>query len=88
MTEMSMKITVFKRKGPKETVVREGLADIAEAIRNGKHIDEVHHLRQYYHLMHPRRTEDGRMETSFDFKMTLPRLCFSAEIDKYRKEFP
>ena len=87
MTEMSMKITVFKRKGPKDTVVREGLADIAEAIRNGKHIDEVHHLRQYYHLMHPRRTEDGRMETSFDFKMTLPRLCFSAEIDKYRKEF-
>ena len=82
-----MKITVFKRKGLKETVVREGLADIAEAIRNGKHIDEVHHLRQYYHLMHPRRTEDGRMETSFDFKMTLPRLCFSAEIDKYRKEF-
>ena len=82
-----MKITEFKRKGPKETVVREGLADIAEAIRNGKHIDEVHHLRQYYHLMHPRRTEDGRMETSFDFKMTLPRLCFSAEIDKYRKEF-
>ena len=87
MTEMSMKITVFKRKGPKETVVRESLADIAEAIRNGKHIDEVHHLRQYYHLMHPRRTEDGRMETNFDFKMTLPRLCFSAEIDKYRKEF-
>ena len=87
MTEMSMKITEFKRKGPKETVVRESLADIAEAIRNGKHIDEVHHLRQYYHLMHPRRTEDGRMETSFDFKMTLPRLCFSAEIDKYRKEF-
>ena len=82
-----MKITVFKRKGPKETVVRESLADIAESIRNGKHIDEVHHLRQYYHLMHPRRTEDGRMETSFDFKMTLPRLCFSAEIDKYRKEF-
>ena len=82
-----MKITVFKRKGPKETVVREGLADIAEAIRNGKHIDEVHNLRQYYHLMHPRRTEDGRMETNFDFKMTLPRLCFSAEIDKYRKEF-
>ena len=87
MTEMSMKITEFKRKGPKETVVRESLADIAEAIRNGKHIDEVHHLRQYYHLMHPRRTEDGRMETNFDFKMTLPRLCFSAEIDKYRKEF-
>ena len=87
MTEMSMKITVFKRKGLKETVVREGLADIAEAIRNGKHIDEVHNLRQYYHLMHPRRTEDGRMETNFDFKMTLPRLCFSAEIDKYRKEF-
>ena len=69
-----MKITVFKRKGPKETVVREGLADIAEAIRNGKHIDEVHHLRQYYHLMHPRRTEDGRMETSFDFKIPKSRI--------------
>ena len=72
MTEMSMKITVFKRKGPKETVVREGLTDIAEAIRNGKHIDEVHHLRQYYHLMHPRRTEDGRMGRDRQIQKRIP----------------
>ena len=26
------------------------------------------------------------MKTNFDFKLMLPRLCFAAEIDKYRKE--
>ncbi len=81
-----MKVTVYKRKGNKETVVREELLKVVEAIATGEHISEIHRLRQYYHLMSPRWTEDGRMKTNLDFKMTLPRLCFAAEIDKYRKE--
>ena len=81
-----MKVTVYKRKGNKETVVREELLKVVEAIATGEHISEIHRLRQYYHLMSPRWTEDGRMKTNLDFKMNLPRLCFAAEIDKYRKE--
>ncbi|MBR1503441.1 MAG: DUF3874 domain-containing protein [Prevotella sp.] len=81
-----MKVTVFKRKGTKETVVREDMNTIVDAISGGKYVDEVHRLRQYYHLMSPHWTEDGKMKTNFDFKLTLPRLCFAAEIDKYRKE--
>ncbi|MBQ6767298.1 MAG: DUF3874 domain-containing protein [Prevotella sp.] len=81
-----MKVTVYKRKGNKETVVREELLKVVEAIATGEHISEIHRLRQYYHLMSPRWTEDERMKTNLDFKMTLPRLCFAAEIDKYRKE--
>ena len=81
-----MKVTVFKRKGTKETVVREELDTIVDAISGGKYVNEVHRLRQYYHLMSPHWTEDGKMKTNFDFKLTLPRLCFAAEIDKYRKE--
>ena len=66
--------------------MREELLKVVEAIATGEHISEIHRLRQYYHLMSPRWTEDGRMKTNLDFKMTLPRLCFAAEIDKYRKE--
>ncbi|MBQ8458060.1 MAG: DUF3874 domain-containing protein [Prevotella sp.] len=82
-----MKISVFKRNGNKETVVRTELAEMVETIRGCRHIDEVHQLRQYYHLMHPRRMEDGRMESDFNFKMTLPRLCFAAEIDKLKNVY-
>lgn len=81
-----MKVTVFKRKGTKETVVREDMNTIVDAISGGKYVNEVHRLRQYYHLMSPHWTEDGKMKTNFDFKLMLPRLCFAAEIDKYRKE--
>ena len=48
-----MKVTVFKQKGTKETVVREELDTIVDAISGGKYVNEVHRLRQYYHLMSP-----------------------------------
>ena len=79
-----MKITIFKRKGTKETLVREDIAQVAAMIKDGSHLNEVSDFRLIYPLIHPRRTDDGRMETDFNYKMTLPRLCFAAEIDKYR----
>ena len=79
-----MKISVFKQKGTKETVVREEIGTIVEAICSGKYQDEVRKLREVYPLIHPRRTEDGQMVTDFSYKMTLPRLCFAAEIKKFR----
>ena len=79
-----MKISVFKQKGTKETVVREEIGTIVDAICSGKYQDEVRKLREVYPLIHPRRTEDGQMVTDFSYKMTLPRLCFAAEIKKFR----
>ena len=79
-----MKISVFKQKGTKETVVREEIGTIVEAICSGNYQDEVRKLREVYPLIHPRRTEDGQMVTDFSYKMTLPRLCFAAEIKKFR----
>ena len=61
-----MKVTVFKRKGTKETIVREDMNTIVDAISGGKYVNEVHRLRQYYHLMSPHWTEDGKMKTNFD----------------------
>ncbi len=43
-----MKVTVFKRKGTKETVVREDMNTIVDAISGGKYVNEVHRLRQYW----------------------------------------
>ena len=82
-----MKISVFKQKGNKETVVREEMGTIVEAISSGTYQEEVRKLREIYPLIHPRRTEDGQMETDFNYKMTLPRLCFGAEISKSRNTY-
>jgi hypothetical protein len=42
-----MKVTVFKRKGTKETVVREDIGAIIDAILGGKYVNEVHRLREF-----------------------------------------
>ena len=81
-----MKISFFKQKGNKETIVRHEIDQLAQSISQGEYVHEVHHLREYYHLIHPRRTEDGRMETDFKFRLELPRICFAAEIDNYRRK--
>ena len=81
-----MKISVFKQKGNKETIVRHEIDILAQSIFSGEYIHEVHHLREYYHIIHPRRTEDGRMVTDFKFRLELPRICFAAEVDNYRKK--
>ena len=47
----------FKQKGNKETIVRQEIDSLAQSISGGEYVDEVHHLREYYHLIHSRRTE-------------------------------
>ena len=81
-----MKVSVFKQKGNKETIVRQEIDSLVQSISGGEYVDEVHHLREYYHLIHPRRTEDGKMVTDFKFKMDLPRVCFAAEVDNYKQK--
>ena len=77
-----MKISVFKRNGNKETLVREELADVVRLMAEGVYGSEVKSLRELWHLMHARKTEDGQFMSDFNFKMTLPRLCFAAELQR------
>jgi len=81
-----MKISVFKRKGNKETLVREELSTIVSQMAGGEYIGEIRQLREVWHLMHARRTEDGQFESNFNYKMTLPRLCFQAEMQRLKGE--
>jgi hypothetical protein len=85
-TRKSMKISVFKRKGNKETLVREELSTIVSQMAGGEYIGEIRQLREVWHLMHARRTEDGQFESNFNYKMTLPRLCFQAELQRLKSE--
>ena len=75
-----MKISVFKNKGKKETLVREELDSVVRTMAEGQHITEVYHFRELYPLIRPTRADDGRMQSHFNFRMTLPRLCFAAEM--------
>ena len=81
-----MKISIIKKKGSQETIVTEELSTIAEAISTGKYMAEVRNFRQFYPLIHPKRTEEGKLKSDFQFKMTLPRLCFAAQMETRQKE--
>ena len=81
-----MKISVFKSKGKKETLVREELEAVVKAMADGLFVSEVHRFREYYPLIHPTRAEDGRMQSHFDFRLTLPGLCFAAELQHQKGE--
>ena len=81
-----MKISIIKRKGNLETIVCDEINQIAEAISSGKFIEEVRNFRQYYPLIHPKRADDGRLESDFNFKMTLPRICFAAQMETRQKK--
>lgn len=80
-----MKISVFKRKGNKETLVRAELATIVSQMAGEEYLEDVRRLREIWHLMHPTKTEDGQFVSDFRYKMTLPRLCFSAELQRVKE---
>jgi len=81
-----MKISVFKRKGNKETLVREELGVVVSQMAGEDYLEEVRHLREVWHLMHPSKTDDGQFVSAFNYRMTLPRLCFQAELQRLKGE--
>lgn len=83
-TKKTMKISVFKRKGNKETLVREELSTIVSQMAGEEYLGEIRRFREVWHLMHPSRTDDGQFVTDFNYKMTLPRICFSAELQRQK----
>ncbi len=81
-----MKITVIKPYRKTETLSRVELKEVVRMIADGDVTDEVHRVRELYHLMNIRRQDDGQVTTNFVGGVTLPRLCFAAEYVSSNKE--
>jgi len=81
-----MKITLIKPYRKTETFSRAELKEVATMIAESEQIEEVHRIREVYHLMHTRRMEDGQVDTDFVGCIKLPRLCFAAEYENRNKE--
>ena len=81
-----MKITILKIRKKREVINREELADVAAFIKKGLVAKEVRRIREVYHLMRPRRKEDGQVVTGFKPEISLPRVCFAAEYENRNKE--
>ena len=81
-----MKVTLLKPYRKTETVKRVELEEVVRMIADCDTIDEVHRIRQYYHLMNPHRHDDGQVSTNFAGGVGLPRVCFSSEFENRNKE--
>ena len=62
------------------------VSDIAKLIKESAVAKEVRRIREVYHLMRPRRLEDGQVVTGFKPEIGLPRVCFAAEYENRNKE--
>ena len=81
-----MKITLLKISKNKEVINRLEVSEVAKLIKGGATAKEVRRIREVYHLMRPRRQEDGQVVTGFKPEIGLPRICFAAEYENRNKE--
>ena len=81
-----MKITLLKPYRKTEVINRVELAEVVRMMVEGDVVDEVHRIREIYHLLSPRRMADGRVETNFAGGIRLPRICFSAEYENHQQQ--
>ena len=81
-----MELTLFVKKGRKEVINRVELDDVAARIKDELAREHVRQLRMHYHLMKPRRQEDGSIVTRMNEGINLPRLCFAALFENRKGE--
>ena len=81
-----MKLTLLKISKNKEVINRLEVSEVAKLIKGGVAAKEVRRIREVYHLMRPRRQEDGQVVTGFKPEIGLPRICFAAEYENRNKE--
>ena len=81
-----MKITLLKISKNKEVINRLEVSEVAKFIKGGATAKEVRRIREVYHLMRPRRQEDGQVVTGFKPEIGLPRICFAAEYENRNKD--
>ena len=62
------------------------LLSVVEMIRNNPEAQKVFNLRLNYSFMKPERKEDGQIVIDGENTVSLPRICFAAEYDKYKEK--
>lgn len=82
--DKDMKVTLLKIARKNEVINRLDLSVLAEMIRNNPEKQRVYYLRLNYQFMKPERKEDGQIVIDGEHTVNLPRVCFSADFDKYR----
>jgi hypothetical protein len=78
-----MKATLLKNSRSKQVMNRLELSALAEMIRKNPNEKQVYHLRQNYQFYKPVRQEDGQIMLDGVTIVSLPRICFAVEFDKY-----
>ena len=81
-----MKVTLLKNTRKKEVMNRLELLSVVEMIRNNPEAQKVFNLRLNYSFMKPERKEDGQIVIDGENTVSLPRICFAAEFDKYKEK--
>ena len=79
-------VTLLKTNKNKDVINRLELSEVAQIILQRVVEKEVLRIRELYHLMKPRRLEDGQMVTNFKPGIRLPRICFAAEFENKNKD--
>ena len=81
-----MKVTLLKIARKKEVINRLELAALADMIRQSPEERRVYDLRLNYQFLKPERQEDGQITLDGAHTVNLPRICFAAEVDKYKDQ--
>ena len=81
-----MKVTLLKIARKKEVINRLDLKTLADMIRQNPEERKVYDLRLHYQFLKPERQEDGQITVDGEHTVNLPRICFAAEVDKYKEQ--
>ena len=81
-----MKVTLLKIARKKEVINRLDLQTLADMIRQNPEERKVYDLRLHYQFLKPERQEDGQITVDGEHTVNLPRICFAAEVDKYKEQ--
>ena len=79
-----MKVTLVKFAKKKEVINRLDLETLVEMIRSNPERQRVFDVRLNYRFWKPERQEDGQITIDGVHTVSLPRVCFGADFDRYK----
>ena len=80
-----MKVSILKISRKKEVINRLELSELVDMIRKNPEEKAVHDLRLNYQFLKPVRQDDGQIMVDDERFISLPRICFAIEFDKYKE---
>ena len=81
-----MKASILKISRNKEVIKRLELSAVADMIRKSPEEKKVYKLRLNYQFYRPERQEDGQITVDNGHFISLSRICFAVDFDKYNEK--